>query len=58
MDGIKVRKMEKAEFNRQGINRWGIWEKEPPKFNWAYADEERCYIIERRAEIRTDEGTV
>ena len=37
---------------------WGIWEKEPSKFDWAYTEEERSYIIDRMAEIRADEGTV
>jgi uncharacterized cupin superfamily protein len=55
---IIVRKMEKAEAEGKGIDGWGVWEKEPSEFEWAYTDEEHCYILEGRAEIRTDDGTV
>jgi uncharacterized cupin superfamily protein len=58
MDGIKVVKMTEAEAERKGIGGWGIWEKKPSEFEWAYTDEEQCYIVEGRAEIRTDDGSV
>jgi uncharacterized cupin superfamily protein len=55
---IKVRKMERGEAEKMGVKGWGTWEKEPSEFEWDYTDEEHCYVIEGRAEIRTDEGTV
>ena len=58
MDGIKIVKMTEAEAERKGIGGWGIWEKEPSEFEWAYTDEEQCYIVEGRAEIRTEDGSV
>ena len=58
MDGIKVVRMTEAEAERKGIGGWGIWEKEPSEFVWAYTDEEQCYVLEGRAEIRTEDGAV
>jgi uncharacterized cupin superfamily protein len=58
MGGIRIVKMTNAEAEGKGIGSWGFWEKEPSEFEWAYTDEEHCYIIEGRAEIRTEDGTV
>ncbi len=58
MDTIKVVKMTEEEAERRGIGGWGIWEKEPSEFEWAYTDEEHCYIVEGGAEIRTEDGTL
>lgn len=58
MGGIEVVKMTEAEAEREGIGGWGVWEKEPSEFEWAYTDEERCYVLEGSAEIRTEDGVV
>ena len=58
MDGIKVEKIDDDELERRQVKSWGIWEKEPSEFDWAYTDEEHCYVIEGRAEITTDDGRV
>jgi hypothetical protein len=58
MGGIEVRAMDAAELKASGVDRWGIWEKEPSEFDWVYTDEERCYIIEGKARIVTDRGSV
>jgi hypothetical protein len=51
MDYIRVEKIDEEEIARRGVTSWGIWEKEPSEFDWAYTDEEHCYIIEGKAEI-------
>ncbi len=58
MDKIKVEQLENEEIERRGIKSWGIWEKEQSEFDWDYTSEEHCYIIEGRAEIKTDDGVV
>ena len=58
MRGIKVEKIDDREVRRRKLSSWGIWEKEASEFDWAYTEEEHCYIIEGAAEIESDEGTV
>jgi uncharacterized cupin superfamily protein len=58
MERIKVEKIAEDEIEKRSIRNWGIWEKEPSEFNWAYTEEEHCLIIEGRAEIDTGEETL
>jgi len=58
MAKIKIEKIDAREVERRNLKSWGIWEKEPSEFDWAYTNEEHCYIIEGRAEVESDEGTV
>lgn len=58
MAKIKIEKIDAREAERRNLKSWGIWEKEPSEFDWAYTNEEHCYIIEGRAEVESDEGTV
>ena len=58
MDSIKIEKIDGHEMERRKLKSWGIWEKEPSEFDWAYTNEEHCYIIEGSAEVESDEGTV
>jgi len=51
MNKIKVQKLTGKEAGEKGITGWGIWEKGPSEFDWAYTDEEHCYVIEGGAEI-------
>ena len=37
---------------------WPIWECEPSKFDWEYADEEHCYIIEGSVIITTQSESI
>ena len=53
MDKIKVEQMDSDEVEKKGISSWGIWEKEPSKFDWEYTSEEQCYIINGKAEIES-----
>jgi len=58
MSGIKVEKIDDREVERRNLSSWGVWEKEASEFDWAYTEEEHCYIIEGAAEIESGEGTV
>jgi len=58
MSEIKIKKLSDREVEEMGIKNWGIWEKEVSEFDWAYTDEEHCYIIDGEAEIVTDDGKV
>ena len=58
MEKIKIEKIDAQEVEKRNLKSWGIWEKEPSEFDWAYTNEEHCYIIEGRAEVKSDEGTM
>ena len=58
MDKIKVEQMDSDEVEKRGISSWGIWEKEPSKFDWEYTSEEQCYIINGKAEIETKDDVI
>jgi uncharacterized cupin superfamily protein len=53
MKKIRIERIDGGEFKKRNIDSWGIWEKEPSEFDWAYTDEEHCFIIEGKAEIDT-----
>ncbi len=53
MKKIQIEKINQEEFEKRNIDSWGIWEKDPSEFEWAYTDEEHCFIIEGKAEIDT-----
>ena len=58
MNSIQVEKIDEQEVKNRNLESWGIWEKEASEFEWAYTEEEHCYIIEGAAEIESEEGTV
>jgi len=58
MGEIIVKRISEDEVSRRGIDHWGIWEREPSEFDWAYTNEEHCYIIEGRATVKTGNETV
>jgi uncharacterized cupin superfamily protein len=58
VDKIKIEPISEEEVEKRCINSWDVWEKEPSEFDWAYINEEHCYIIEGHAKIETEEGTV
>jgi uncharacterized cupin superfamily protein len=53
MKEIQIERIDGGEFEKRNIDTWGIWEKEPSEFDWAYTNEEHCFIIEGKAEIDT-----
>jgi len=58
MNHLKKEKLSDADFRKMGIDSWGIWEKEVSEFDWAYTNEEHCYIIEGRAFVTAEEETL
>ena len=40
------------------FNSWPIWECEPSKFDWEYAEEEHCFIIEGDVTVIGTKNTV
>ena len=58
MYNIQIEKIDDGELKRRNLASWGIWEKEVSEFDWAYTEEEHCYIIEGTAEVESDEGIV
>ena len=37
---------------------WPIWTCEPSEFDWQYAQEEHCYIIEGEVTVKGGENTI
>jgi hypothetical protein len=44
--------------NIKEYSSWSIWECLPSKFDWEYADEEHCYIIEGEVIVTTVDTSV
>ncbi len=53
---IKVEKLPKEQIIEQGIDNWPIWSKEVSTFDWYYDETEKCYFIEGKVIVLTDEG--
>ena len=58
MSEIKMRKPSEEELNSLEVKKWYPWECEPSTFDWTYADNETCYILEGKAKVTTPEGEV
>lgn len=58
MSKIKIQKLNDQDIQKLNVKSWPIWEKEVSNFDWEYADEEECFIIEGEVEIITDEEKV
>ncbi|MBD3369855.1 DUF861 domain-containing protein [Candidatus Fermentibacteria bacterium] len=55
---IEVRKPSEDELRSMGVFSWPVWNSAPAVFDWSYPQRETCYILEGRAIVRTDEGSV
>ena len=44
------------ELEKLGVKTWGIWEKEPSKFDWYYDSTETFYVLEGEADVETKAG--
>jgi len=44
--------------NSEEYESWPIWECEPSKFDWEYAEEEHCYIIQGDVTVATNQNTI
>ena len=58
MSEIKIKKPTEEELEELDIKQWQPWECNPSTFDWAYIDNETCYILEGRAKVKTDNGEV
>lgn len=58
MADIEIKQIDEKERKEIGIDSWSIWEKEVSEFDWDYSMEERCYILEGRATIKTPAESV
>ncbi|MCD6122656.1 MAG: cupin domain-containing protein [Spirochaetales bacterium] len=58
INGIEIKQLSENEKKKMGIDSWSIWEKEISEFDWSYSMEERCYILEGKAVIKTTAGEV
>jgi uncharacterized cupin superfamily protein len=58
VDNVKIEKLDELEIEKRGIKNWGVWEKEPSEFDWAYTREVHCLILCGSALIETEGGTI
>jgi uncharacterized cupin superfamily protein len=58
MESVKIETLDETEVEKRGIKNWGIWEKEPSEFDWAYTREEHCLILNGSALIEIDGRTI
>jgi len=56
MADATVKKPSKDELKSLGVDRWGIWEKEPSEFPWSYSEKETCYILDGEAQVEAKDG--
>jgi len=53
---ITVRKPNENEIRE--FETWPIWEKEESEFDWEYSDKETCYILQGKAQVLDENGTI
>lgn len=56
MNGIEITQPTEDEIKELDIAKWSPWECEPSQFDWAYDEEEWCFIFEGRATIKPEQG--
>lgn len=59
MAEIKIeRNLDQKKLEVEGVFSWPIWEKEPSRFDWYYASEESCYLLEGKVRVEPEGGEV
>ena len=58
MSKIEVKKPDKQELDRLGVEHWSRWGCEVSTFDWEYDLDETAYVLQGRVKVHTDEGTV
>ncbi len=53
---INVEKPDSRRLEQLGVSSWPVWEKGVSRFDWSYAGEETCYILEGRAVVEPEGG--
>jgi len=43
---------------RVDVQSWPVWEHDPDTFDYSYDDKEEFYVVEGRAKVTCEEGTV
>jgi uncharacterized protein len=56
MSMIEITQPSEAQIKELDIAKWGPWECEPSRFEWAYDEEEWCFLFEGRAIIKPEHG--
>ena len=51
---VTITQISSAEIESKQIFSWPIWTCEVSEFNWEYAEEESCYIVEGTIEVYVD----
>ena len=57
MTKVFIEKLSPEKINEKGINSWPIWTKQVSRFDWTYAGDEECLILEGEFTVETDEGS-
>lgn len=55
---IVVEQLTEKQVIEQGINKWPIWTKGVSTFDWYYDETEKCYFLEGKVIVQTDDGEV
>lgn len=55
---IRVERPDVKQLEELNVKSWPIWTKEPSTFDWRYADQETCYLLEGEVTVTTDQGLV
>jgi len=53
---IQVKKMSRADAEKQGVLSWPTWEKEVSRFDWHYDAAEDCYLLEGSVIVSPQDG--
>jgi uncharacterized cupin superfamily protein len=57
MGKIKVEKnITNEQLQKMGVEQWPVWTKEVSEFPWSYDQKEKCYILEGKVEVTTNDG--
>jgi uncharacterized protein len=56
MNAIEITQPTEDQIKELDIAKWGPWECEPSRFEWAYDEEEWCFIFGGRAIIKPEQG--
>lgn len=55
---IAIEQLTEEQIIEQGIDKWPIWTKDVSTFDWYYDETEKCYFLEGKVIVQTDDGEV
>ena len=47
-----------SKISEMNVKSWPIWECEPSVFDWEYATDETCFVLEGNVTVKTEEEEV